>query len=336
MFPILVSVCNPMTTTAGVFSFFVDLFSGKNLKAEATVVISENSQTMQLLQSSPSSISGGSMGGGDINIVDGDALFSENGPFGTVADIDDSVSNGTISKYIVRKGDTLSSIAKMFGVSSNTILWANNVTAKTLKEGQELIILPVSGVIHTVVKGETLSTIAKKYKGDLGEIVQFNNLETSSKIAIGDIIIIPDGDAAAMASIPKKAASGATPLIKGTDNVPAYSGYYILPISGGRKTQGLHGYNAVDYAIPVGSSLVAAASGEVVIAKTTGWNGGYALYIVISHYNGTQTVYGHLSAVYVTPGQKVVQGQLIGLTGNTGNSTGPHLHFEIRGAKNPF
>lgn len=325
-----------MTTKAGVFSFFADLFSGRSVKSEATVIIAENSQTMQLLQSSPSLTTNGALGGGDINIVDGNALLSENGPSGTVADIDDSASNGMISRYIVRKGDTLSSIAKMFGVSTNTILWANNVTAKTIKEGQELVILPVSGVIHTVAKGETLSTIAKKYKGDLNEILQFNNLEADSKIAIGDTVIIPDGDAGAMASTPKKATSGATALIRGTDNVPSYSGYYMMPISGGRKTQGLHGYNAVDYAIPVGSPLMAAADGEVVIAKTTGWNGGYAEYIVISHYNGSQTVYGHLSAVYVTPGQKVTKGQLIGLTGNTGNSTGPHLHFEIRGAKNPF
>jgi murein DD-endopeptidase MepM/ murein hydrolase activator NlpD len=324
-----------LTTSAGVFSFLADFFSGKDSKMEATVIVG-NSQTMPLLQSSPSPINSASVGGGDINIVDGNALLSENGPSGTVADINDTVTNGTISRYIVRKGDSLSSIAKMFGVSTNTIVWANDISGKSIKEGQELVILPVSGVIHTVAKGETLSSIAKKYKGDLAEIQQFNSLDSTSKLAIGDTVIIPDGDAGSKVSTAKTSVTGATSLIKGTDNVPSYAGYYMLPISGGRKTQGLHGYNAVDYAIPVGSSLVAAAGGEVVIAKTTGWNGGYAEYIVISHYNGSQTVYGHLSAVYVTPGQRVTKGQLIGLTGNTGNSTGPHLHLEIRGAKNPF
>jgi len=322
-----------MTTTAGVFSFFADLFSGKVAKVEVPVVVYENSQTMQLLQSSPSSISGTAVGGGDINIVDGNALLSENGPSGTVADINDSATNGIISRYIVRKGDTLSSVAKMFGVSTNTILWANDLTSKTIREGQVLVILPVSGVIHTVAKGETLSTIAKKYKGDLNEIIQFNSLGIDAKLAVGDTVIIPDGEAGVRVSTASTAPR--TTIVRGSD-APVYPGYYMLPISGGRKTQGLHGYNAVDYAVPTGSSLVAAADGEVVIAKTTGWNGGYALYIVISHYNGSQTVYGHLSAVYVVPGQRVVKGQLIGLTGNTGNSTGPHLHFEIRGAKNPF
>jgi LysM repeat protein len=329
------TVGSPLTTSAGVFSFLADFFSGKDSKMEATVIVG-NSQTMPLLQSSPSPINSASVGGGDINIVDGNALLSENGPSGTVADINDTVTNGTISRYIVRKGDSLSSIAKMFGVSTNTIVWANDISGKSIKEGQELVILPVSGVIHTVAKGETLSSIAKKYKGDLAEIQQFNSLDSTSKLAIGDTVIIPDGDAGSKVSTAKTSVTGATSLIKGTDNVPSYAGYYMLPISGGRKTQGLHGYNAVDYAIPVGSSLVAAAGGEVVIAKTTGWNGGYAEYIVISHYNGSQTVYGHLSAVYVTPGQRVTKGQLIGLTGNTGNSTGPHLHLEIRGAKNPF
>lgn len=326
-----------MTTKAGVLSFFTELFTNRRVRSEATVT-PDNSQTMILLQSAPviPTSSNNSVGGGDINIVDGNALLSENGPSGTVADISDSASNGIISRYVVRKGDSLSSIAKMFGVSTNTILWANDVTAKTIKEGQELVILPVSGVIHTVANGETLSSIAKKYKGDLQEILEFNNLEKSTRLSIGDVIIIPDGDAGAKVSSTKVYASGATPLIPGTNSAPAYPGYYILPIKGGIKTQGLHGYNAVDYAIPVGSPLYASASGEVIIAKTTGWNGGYAKYIVISHHNGSQTVYGHLNDVFVVPGQKVSQGELIGQTGNTGNSTGPHLHFEIRGAKNPF
>jgi murein DD-endopeptidase MepM/ murein hydrolase activator NlpD len=92
----------------------------------------------------------------------------------------------------------------------------------------------------------------------------------------------------------------------------------------------------VDYGMPVGSPIYASAAGKVLIAKGSGWNGGYGDYIVIEHANGTQTVYGHMSTLAVSVGQSVVQGQLIGYSGNTGKSTGPHLHFEIRGAKNPF
>ena len=115
---------------------------------------------------------------------------------------------------------------------------------------------------------------------------------------------------------------------------PECPGYYIRPIAGGVKMQGLHGYNAIDIGTPVGTTLHAAASGVVIIARSSGWNGGYGSYIVISHYNGTQTVYGHLSHVFVNAGDTVTQGQVIGLTGNTGHSTGPHLHFEVRGAYN--
>jgi len=221
----------------------------------------------------------------------------------------------------------------MFGVSVNTIIWANDVTAKTLKEGKILIILPVSGTIHTVVKGDIIKTIAKKYKADSNEIMQFNNLSEESILSIGDQIIIPDGEGSVKVSGTTVAVSN--PL-KGGNSGPEYSGYYIRPVIGGVKTQGLHGYNAIDIGINVGSPVLASASGQVIISRSSGWNGGYGQYIVISHNNGTQTVYGHLSEIFISSGDNVVQGQVIGMTGNTGKSTGPHIHFEIRGAKNPF
>jgi murein DD-endopeptidase MepM/ murein hydrolase activator NlpD len=124
-------------------------------------------------------------------------------------------------------------------------------------------------------------------------------------------------------------------LIPGSGG-PAIPGYYIRPLAGGVKTQCLHGYNAVDLGTPTGTSVMAAASGTVIVARPSGYNGGYGEYIVIQHPNGTQTVYGHLSKLYVTDGAHVSQGQTIALSGNTGNSTGPHLHFEVRGAANPF
>jgi murein DD-endopeptidase MepM/ murein hydrolase activator NlpD len=123
--------------------------------------------------------------------------------------------------------------------------------------------------------------------------------------------------------------------LRGTGG-PDLPGYYIRPVYGGTISQGLHGYNGVDLAAPRGTTIVAAAGGNVIIARGSGWNGGYGNYVVISHPNGTQTLYAHLNSVATYEGAQVEQGQLIGYSGSTGKSTGPHLHFEVRGAKNPF
>ena len=330
---LLVIILAPATTNAGVFSFISDFISNSSQENKEVPEQNFNSQNVPLLQSAVNFNLSGSIGGGDITIVDNDALVSESGPSGTLADISDTVSTGQISKYVVRKGDTLSGIAKMFGVSTNTIVWANDVNAKSLKEGQVLVILPVSGTIHTIAKGDTLVSIAKKYKADSEEIIQFNNLEEGVILSLGDTLIIPDGEASIKVSSPSKT-STVNPYRGGSG--PSYDGYYLRPVIGGTRTQGLHGYNGIDIASYVGTPISAAASGEVIISRSSGWNGGYGRYIVISHPNGTQTLYGHLSENYVYEGQSVVKGQAIGLMGNTGKSTGPHLHFEIRGAKNPF
>ena len=121
-----------------------------------------------------------------------------------------------------------------------------------------------------------------------------------------------------------------------SSKTPEYLGYYRRPIDGGRKTQGIHGNNGVDLANSCGTPMRASASGRVIVAKSSGWNTGYGKYIVISHPNNTQTLYGHMQAVYVTVGRVVEQGEIIGELGTTGRSTGCHVHFEIRGARNPF
>ena len=328
----------PAQANAGIFSFITNWISDNSSVASTQgLLVDKNSQNVPLLQSAVTSDLSGAVGGGDISIVNNDALLSENGPSGTLADINDSATTGQISRYMVQKGDSLSSIAKMFGVSVNTIVWANDVSVKTLKEGQILVILPVSGTIHTVVKGDTIKSIAKKYKADSTEITQFNDLSSDTILAVGDQIIIPDGEGSISVSSPTTQTIKSTAVHKNPyrgGSGPVYAGYYIRPLVGGVKTQGLHGYNAIDIATPIGTPLLAAASGQVIISRSSGWNGGYGNYIVLSHYNGTQTLYGHLSKTFVSVGDNIVQGQVIGLSGNTGDSTGPHLHFEVRGAYN--
>lgn len=265
-------------------------------------------------------------GGAEIAIVDEVALESHGGTGDIFIDLGKS-GTGQISTYIVRKGDTLSEIAEMFDVSKNTIIWANNLRGSTIKEGQELVILPISGVRHIVKSGDTLKSITTKYKADLEDILSYNGLSTGSKLQPGDIIIIPDGVINVQSTIV---------LASGSQNYPTYAGYYMRPISGGRKTQGIHGYNGVDIAAPTGTPVMASASGTVIISRISGYNGGYGLYVAIKHDNGTQTLYGHLSRVNVSVGQTVSQGEIIGAVGSSGRSSGPHLHFEVRGAKNPF
>ncbi|MBM2818053.1 MAG: peptidase family protein [Parcubacteria group bacterium] len=316
---------------ASFISFLSNIFSDEDTKQE--VLLAEtNSQNMSLLQSVPNSDPNAAKGGGDITIVGDEALLSETGPSGTVADIEEGSPDGIISTYIVQKGDSISTIAKMFNVSVNTIAWANDIKSGSyIKEGQTLIILPISGIKYTVKLGDSLKKIVEKYKGELEEVLQYNDLSADSPLAVGDTIIIPNGKIESVAASVKSS----NPKVRGA-NSPSYAGYYIRPIEGGRKSQGIHGYNAVDLAAPTGTLIYASAPGKIIISKNYGWNGGYGQYVVMEHPNKTQTVYGHMSKNITYQGQYVERGQVIGYVGSTGRSTGPHVHFEIRGAKNPF
>lgn len=272
--------------------------------------------------------------GTDEVIIDDDALMPSITPEGSVI-VEGRELNTDIARYVVRKGDTLGIIAKMFGVSINTIRWANDLSSSVLREGQELLILPITGVRYTVKSGDTVATVAKKFRGNQEEIIHYNQLGTKGTLAVGEEIIIPDG-VEASAVVPSSSGAKRSPFIA-SDSGPNISGYYVRPVAFGcPKTQDLHGHNGKDFGCPIGTPVMAAADGVVTIARGSGKNGGYGKMIVISHTNGTQTVYGHLSAVDVVPGERVVQGEVIAKVGNTGNSTGPHLHFEVRGATNPF
>lgn len=259
------------------------------------------------------------------------------GPSGTTADIESSTPADRISVYVVRPGDTLSEIANMFDVSVNTIIWANNLSGPgSVRVGDTLIILPISGIKREIVKGDTLASIAKKYSADANEIAQFNGLDPASPLAVGSTIIIPGADVSAPApkTTPKPKKSIREPNLGGGG--AALPGYFSNPLPGARVTQSIHGWNGIDLGAARGTPIYAAAGGTVIIARGSGWNGGYGNYVVISHGNGTQTLYSHMSSAIVSSGQSVTNGQVIGYVGNTGLSTGAHLHFEVRGAANPL
>ncbi|OGZ45116.1 MAG: hypothetical protein A3J54_04540 [Candidatus Ryanbacteria bacterium RIFCSPHIGHO2_02_FULL_45_13b] len=323
---------------AGVFSFFDTLFSAEsNKSAEEELQLREtlltSLHTMPLL-GAPVNADGAkaARGGAALTIVDNNALLPVSGPLGSVEDEDAVIKTDRITLYTVREGDNMSVIARMFGVTVNTILWANNIRSSNLiKAGDVLVILPISGVKHTIKKGDTLASIAKEYHGDVEEISAFNGLQANASITVGEEIIIPNGEIV----LPTPLRSGKTRTIASGGSLQSVAGYFARPVVGVRS-QGIHGYNGVDLASSCGSPIYASAAGTVIVSKAYGWNGGYGNYLVITHANGTQTLYAHNTSNVASVGQYVAQGQTIATVGSTGRSTGCHVHFEVRGAKNPF
>lgn len=327
----------PATAQAWNLGDFLASFGKLNANQAEASSIGGNIQTMQLPRPAMNIDPSPARGGGEITIVDGTAL---KGHSGTIADIE-KPKNATISVYIVREGDTLTGIAKLFRVSPSTILWANDLPRNTvLKVGQTLIILPVTGVRYAVESGDTLVSIAKKFGADATDIANFNGID-DGMIVVGMKLIIPDGEIAVAAVVAAPASTKPASGLAATLNVPRgtaeQNGYYLRPIIGGIKTQGIHGYNGVDIGAPKGTPILASAEGDVIVAKEGGWYGGYGSYVVIQHDIGSQTLYSHASSVIVYAGEHVVRGQVIAYVGATGKATGPHLHFEIRnGIRNPF
>jgi murein DD-endopeptidase MepM/ murein hydrolase activator NlpD len=239
--------------------------------------------------------------------------------------------------YMVVEGDTLGAISERYGLSLNTLLWANGLSFRsTLRLGQALTIPPVDGVIHTVKRGETVSSIAKKYQADVAAIVAFNKLSSGNDLSVGEKLVVPGGrviDSAPARTVPPVSSLFAAPPA-GSRALPAGSGKWVWPTDLRYITQYFgwrHSGIDIDCNGHVSStnSNYAAADGEVVYA---GWRAGYGNTVEIDHGNGLKTRYGHNVKLYVTRGTVVTAGTPIALCGNTGRSTGTHLHFEVIGS----
>lgn len=256
-------------------------------------------------------------------------------------DPDRPSSNGTrteVITYEVEPGDVIGSIAEKFGLKPETILSANNLTSRSyIRPGQKMLILPIDGVVHTVVRGDTLSKIARIYTANSDSISEFNELEEST-LKIGEQIIVPGG----IKPTPKPIVAVNTPALIGKPDaidkitapppsidVPAGVGY-VWPTGATIITQyfGLR-HTGIDIAGPVGTPIYAAKAGTVILSQC-GYNGGYGCYIKVDHGGGVVTWYAHASKMFVEVGDTVTQGQTIALIGLTGRTTGPHIHFEVR------
>jgi len=232
----------------------------------------------------------------------------------------------SVIEYTVQKGDSVLSIAQMFGLKSTSILWANGTLADNpdfLRVGQKLNILPVDGVYHTVAKGETLEAIAAKYKVRPEDILGYggNHLTSASDLQVGQKLIIPGG---VMPIVPRRVTAYSGPI---PEEAKKGTGRFGWPMSGRISQTYSDKHRAIDIAAPIGTPVYAADSGFVVNAQWT--TVGYGRMIVIDHGNGFRTLYAHLNAFYVEVGQSVAKGEKIGECGRTGHATGPHLHFEV-------
>ena len=229
--------------------------------------------------------------------------------------------------YTVQAGDTVQSIANQFGLQPTTIMWSNPAIEDApdlLRIGQEAVILPLDGVYHEVAEGDTLESIAEKYEVEPEAIVncKYNHLESSeAPLVTGTYLIVPGGE---KPYVPKVVTTYTGSVPEGARG----TGQFQWPVLG-RLTQGYwYGHRAIDIGAATGSAVVASDGGFVSFA---GWTDvGYGYLIVIDHANGFATYYAHLSNFYVSTGQAVARGQVIGAVGSTGWSTGPHLHFEVR------
>ena len=278
---------------------------------------------------------------GDVNISDsGDCLIPATSHVSVSDGIGDDSSSDQTEVHVVKSGETIAQIANMFNVSANTVRWANDLkVGDKLTEGQVLVILPISGVQHTIKKGQTLESIAKLYKADAGDIASFNGITDNTQLAVGDELIIPDAEMSdeggdKPVSDVKATAAKDQNYYASHPAIKNIAGYFINPLPNGHLTQGLHDHYAIDIGSPKGTPIHASASGTVLFARS-GWNGGYGNLVIIKHSNGTETYYAHQSKIATHAGDHVSQGEVIGYVGSTGHSTGPHLHFEVRGARNP-
>lgn len=236
--------------------------------------------------------------------------------------------------YRVVRGDTPNGIADKFGIQATTLLGGNpslSQESSLLQTGVDLIILPIDGVLHDVQPGDTLESISAQYGIPIDDIVAYgpNNLEFPYRLYPETQILVPNAvrdifvwTPPTLESVRRSSSNGVTPAIVGT-------GTFIYPVSSRNFTQFFWaGHPGIDVALGEGSSVVASDTGTVTFA---GWNiYGFGNLIVVNHGNGYETFYAHLNGINVVPGQIVYQGNVIGSTGNTGNSSGPHIHFEIR------
>ena len=226
----------------------------------------------------------------------------------------------TFAFYRIQKGENISAVAQKFGLSLSTVLSLNSFdNAHSVAPGQRILLASQSGIIYNAKKTENIEEIAKLYGISSDEIISVNSLN-SEQVSGGTTLFLPGANLSAKAMADILGYLFMIPVKK--FRFTSSFGMRRHPFGLGRR---LHA--GVDMAAPIGTAVHAAREGKVVFA---GSSGNYGLMIRIQHNNGFSTVYAHLSRIRIQEGTWVGANQRIGDVGNTGRSTGPHLHFEVR------
>ncbi len=242
-----------------------------------------------------------------------------------------AVARQQVLQYTVQPNDSVTRIAARFHISPESVLWANaklQDNPDQLSIGQNLNIPPTTGVLYTVQSGDTIAAIANRFKAKMEDILDdplnqgLHDFKANPpKLIAGQFLMVPKGQKAIETKRVVALGRAPTGASKGTS-------VFMWPTSGCIYQSFWSAHGALDLDNLIGTPIYAADSGYVAAAGG-GWNYGYGNMVLLDHGNGYLTRYGHLSVIGVRAGQSVKKGQLIGRMGTTGNSTGPHLHFEV-------
>lgn len=229
--------------------------------------------------------------------------------------------------YTVVEGDTVEAIANKYGLKTETVLWSNDMSEwDILQIGQELKIPAVDGVVHTVAEGDTLWDISAEYGVEFSTILEANPEINPEALAVDTVLLIPGGEPVVSRSRGELAARGSA-RSAGFVRWPVYGditdwyGWRWHPVYGGN-----HFHDGIDIGVYSGTPVSAVARGRVTYV---GWMGGYGITVKLDHGDGVESMYSHLSEAIVSWGDVVNGGETIAYSGNTGTSTGPHLHFTV-------
>ena len=237
-------------------------------------------------------------------------------------------TNSAILTHVVAAGETLAQIASQMGVTLQQIMADNDLVSAGEITAGETLYASSAGIVYVIKSGQTMTDISITYSVPIDKIAQFNGINDPGRIFAGQRIVIPEATTNLWQAVVRLSHGRQTRFIWPLEgDITSPFGWRIHPVLGTR-----HHHNGIDIDVPIGTTVRAAAPGNVYFV---GDDEGYGTMVVLRHADGYLTIYGHLSTVLVSKGQSVEVGQPIAESGNTGLSTGPHLHFEIRNGEFP-